>query len=109
MIRLSVARDAPIFLIPIPPQSLAASEINNLTTTGGTIMPQRQEASLQLAQLWVELQSVEQKITSVILPLMQHLGVTQEDTALTVTLEQCAELISQNFERFKLQASRVSE
>ena len=68
----------------------------------------RQTTSLQLAQLWVELQAMEQKLNETVLPALQQLGGAQENPELFDALQECARQIAGHFERFRLQAAAVS-
>lgn len=68
---------------------------------------QRQEESLQLAQLWVEMQAIENKLNATVLPSLQYLGVAQDNPELFDALEEGAKQISRHFTQFRLQASAV--
>jgi len=65
-------------------------------------MDRRTQDSLQLAQLWVDLASVQEKIDNHILPAAHHLGVVKEDDELCTALEACSEKIQAHFARLKL-------
>ena len=69
-------------------------------------MDRRTQDSMQLAQLWLELSSVQDKIDNHILPAAHHLGIVQEDDELCTALEACSEKIRDHFARLRLCAER---
>jgi hypothetical protein len=72
-------------------------------------MKNKTDNSLQLAQLWGRLHSLQEEIDNHILPAAHHLGVVKEDDALCTALETCSEQIRNHFDRFKLSAERKKD
>jgi hypothetical protein len=58
--------------------------------------------SIKLAQLWIELKEMKDKLDNEILPVSGHLGL--EDPELMIAMEQLSEKIGNHFNRFKLVA-----
>lgn len=69
-------------------------------------MEETTHESLQLAQLWMGLHSIQQKIDNHILPLAHHLGGVGEDAELYAALEVCSEKVRNHFDHFKLCAEK---
>jgi hypothetical protein len=63
--------------------------------------------SQQLAQLWVELQSLRLKLDATVIPLAEHLGMGIQDPNLLIALNELSRKIENHFICFKLQASRI--
>ena len=58
--------------------------------------------SIKLAQLWIELRNMKDKLDNEILPVGGHLGI--DDPDLMIALEQLSEKIVNHFEKFRLTA-----
>jgi hypothetical protein len=58
--------------------------------------------SIKLAQLWIALREMKDKLDNEILPVSGHLGV--DDSELMIAMEQLSEKIGNHFDRFKLVA-----
>lgn len=58
--------------------------------------------SIKLAQLWVELRDIKDKLDNELLPVSGYLGI--EDSELTDAMEQLSEKIGNHFKQFKLTA-----
>lgn len=72
-------------------------------------MDSKTNDSLQLAELWVKLRSLQEEIDNHILPVAHHLGVVKEDDELYIALEVCSEQIRGHFDRFKLRAESKND
>jgi hypothetical protein len=58
--------------------------------------------SVKLAQLWIDLRNMKNKLDNEILPISGHLGL--DDPELMIAMEELSEKISSHFEKFKLVA-----
>ncbi len=58
--------------------------------------------SVKLAQLWVSLGEMKNKLDNEILPISGHLGL--DDPELMIAMEELSDKINNHFERFKLVA-----
>lgn len=61
--------------------------------------------SIKLAQLWIDLRIMKDKLDNEILPVSSHLEV--DDAELMTAMENLSEAISNHFERFKLVAETI--
>lgn len=58
--------------------------------------------SIKLAQVWIELRNIKDKLDNEVIPVSGHLGL--EDSELTAAMEQLSEKIGNHFKQFKLTA-----
>jgi hypothetical protein len=56
--------------------------------------------SIKLANLWVQLHGLKEKLDNEIIPVGNYLGV--EDPELMIALEECSLKIQNHFERFRM-------
>lgn len=56
--------------------------------------------SIKLAQVWLELRNIKDKLDNEILPIGGHLGI--DDPELMIAMESLSEKIANHFERFRL-------
>lgn len=58
--------------------------------------------SIKLAQVWLELRNMKDKLDNEVLPISGHLGI--DDPELMIAMEQLSEKIGNHFNKFRLTA-----